>query len=275
MRKSALSQMMAVSTLLISLLATIASLAGLFASSPYALETENWKLQAQAQDIGNLIGVLVLIVSAVMARKGSFRAYLVWLGMLFYFLYAYIIYAVAVHFNSLFLVYVAVLGLTLFTIIAALSRGLVNLSVPDLSARRFAGYTLIGVGVLFGLLWLSELVPALISGKVPQSLQDAGLWVDPVHVLDLSTVLPGFIATGYLAIKKRGTGLYFTAPWLAFSALMGASIVAAMILMSARGLVDTQAPLIMVSTVVLLSLAALVVFLRKVQLPSNPDSDLS
>lgn len=275
MRKSALSQKMVISTLIISLLATIASLAGLFASSPYALETENWKLQAQGQDIGNLIGVLVLIASAVMARKGSFRAYLVWLGMMFYFLYAYIIYAVAVHFNSLFLVYVAVLGLTLFTIIAAVSKGLVDLKVPATGTRSFAGYTLIGVGVLFGLLWLSELVPALISGKVPQTLQDAGLWVNPVHVLDLSTVLPSFIATGYMAIKNRKVGLYFAAPWLAFSTLMGTSIVAAMILMSDKGLVDSPVPLIMVSIVVLLSLAALVVFVRRMQLSSHPDSDLS
>src|SRR5688500_14397264 len=100
-----LSKWQIISTVVISFLVTPASLAGLFSSSPYAMETKNWLLQAQGQDIGNLIAVVVLLQSAYKATKGSSKGFLVWLGTLFYLLYAYIIYAVAVHFNSLFLVY--------------------------------------------------------------------------------------------------------------------------------------------------------------------------
>jgi len=198
-----------------------------------------------------------------MAVKGSKRAYLVWLGTLFYLLYAYIIYAVAVHFNSLFLMYVAVLGLVFYTLVIALSKqnGIIHLkSVP-----KWTSYTLLAVGLLFAYLWLSEIVPSLMSGVVPQSIREAGLWVNPIHVLDLSIVLPGFIATAYLGLKGKSSGIYFTAPWLSFCVLMGTSIVAAMILMLANGFGSVVAPMIMVAVVVVASLAALIGSLKKVK----------
>lgn len=95
----------------IAALVALASLLGLFASWPYKEETENWVLQARGQDIGNLLAVLVLVVSAIRMRADSVRAAHLWIGTLIYFLYAYIVYAFAVHFGRLFLVYVAVLGL--------------------------------------------------------------------------------------------------------------------------------------------------------------------
>jgi len=255
---------MTFSTGVIAILVTVASLLGLFTASPYVLETENWRLQAQGQDIGNLIGVVVLVISVLLARKGSFRAYLVWLGTLFYLLYAYIIYAVAVHFNSLFLIYVSILGLAIFTLIFALTRQQVAFEATKVKAVKLASYTLIAIGVLFGLLWLGEIIPALISGDVPKSTQDAGLWVNPVYVIDLSTVIPGFFITGYLALKNKRTGKLFLAPWLMFSALMGGSIVAAMLLMLTKGYASTIPPMVMVSAVVLVSTVSLTKYLKTV-----------
>lgn len=264
MNKTLISKYMTFSTALIAVLVTFASLLGLFTSSPYVLETENWRLQAQGQDIGNLIGVVVLVTSILLARKGSFRAYLVWLGTLFYLLYAYIIYAVAVHFNSLFLIYVSVLGLTLFTLIFVLAREQATFEASKVKAVKLASYTLIAIGVLFGLLWLSEIIPALISGDVPRSTQDAGLWVNPVYVIDLSTVVPGLLITGYLALKNKRTGKLFLAPWLVFSALMGSSIVAAMLLMLTKGYASIIPPMVMVSAVVLASTVAAAKYLKTV-----------
>jgi hypothetical protein len=151
------------------------------------------------------------------------------------------VYAVAVHLNYLFLVYVAVLGLSAW-----------------------------GTGVLFAGLWLSELVPALLMGKVPASLTDAGLWVNPIHVIDLSMVLPGFIVSGIAALKGREHGLFWLAPWLVFSVLMGSSIIAAMVLMMGAGAANTVPATVMVSVVVAASLLALRGYLR---LPAPARSD--
>ena len=245
-------------SLSISALVTVASVLGLVDESVYGEETENWATQAQGQDIGNLLAVATLLLSGYGYFKGSHRAALVWLGTLLYLVYAYIVYSMAVHFNALFLVYVATLGLSSYAVMFAVN-GLraENGAFAQPAARKVAGYTSIAIGVLFGLLWLSELIPATLSGEVPQSVTDAGLWVNPIHVIDLAVLLPAFIIAGYLTLKeKRGAGQFFVGPLLIFAVLMGASIVAAMVLMTLEGFENTLPPLVMVTLIVLASLFA-------------------
>lgn len=110
-----------------------------------------------------------------------------------------------------------------------------DLQYPQGRRLKGAAWVIIVVGVLFAGLWLGELVPALLSGQVPASLAEAGLWVNPIHVIDLSMVLPGFILAGVAALQHRKHGLFWLAPWLVFSALMGWSIIAAMVLMMMAG----------------------------------------
>jgi hypothetical protein len=241
----------------ISALVTTASVLGIMDQGIYDEETKNWATQAQGQDIGNLLAVLTLLLSGYGYHRGSHRAALVWLGTLLYLVYAYIVYSMAVHFNDLFLVYVAALGLSSYAVMFSVN-GLrtENVAFSPPSARRLAGYTSIAIGVLFGVLWLSELIPATLSGEVPQSVIDAGLWVNPIHVIDLAVLLPGFIIAGYLTLKKKAAGQFFVGPLLTFSVLMGVSIVAAMILMTVEGFENTLPPLVMVSVIVLASLFA-------------------
>ncbi|MBB1508303.1 hypothetical protein [Tessaracoccus sp. MC1756] len=245
----------------IAVLVTMASVVGLMVPAVYAQETANWTLQAKGQDIGNLIAVVVLLLSAREYRRGSTRAGLVWLGTVLYLIYAYVVYAMAVHFNGLFLVYVAVLGLCVYAVVYSIDglRGH-DIAFPD-GGRRLAAWTLLGTGVLFAVLWLSELIPALVFGQVPGSLVEAGLWVNPIHVIDLAMVLPAFIIAGALAPRGRRSGLFWLAPWLAFSVLMGTSIVAAMLLIATAGFDGTLPPTVMVSVVVILSAVALVRYL--------------
>ena len=235
----------------------VASVLGLVDPDVYGEETKNWATQAKGQDLGNLLAVVTLLASGYGYLRGSHRAGLVWLGTLLYLVYAYVVYSMAVHFNQLFLVYVAALGLSSYAVMW--SVGKLRADHPHFtqpSARRVAGHTSITIGVLFGLLWLSELIPATVSGEVPQSVIDAGLWVNPIHVIDLALLLPGLIIAGYLTLKGRASGLFFIGPLLVFSALMGASIVAAMILMTVEGFTNTLPPLVMVTLIVLASLFA-------------------
>jgi hypothetical protein len=241
----------------ISGLVTTASILGLAHQGVYDAETENWATQAKGQDIGNLLAVVTLLLSSYGYYRGSHRAALVWLGTLLYLVYAYIVYSMAVHFNELFLVYVAALGSSSYAVMFSVN-GLraENGAFSRPPARRIAGYTSIAIGVLFGLLWLSEVIPATLSGEVPQSVIDAGLWVNPIHVIDLAVLLPAFIIAGYWTLQGKSAGQFFVGPLLIFSVLMGTSIVAAMILMTVEGSESTLPPLLMVSAVVLASLFA-------------------
>lgn len=236
-------------------LVTVASILGLTAPSVYEDETKNWATQAKGQDVGNLLAVAVLLVSGWAHHRGSHRAGLVWLGTLMYLVYAYVIYAMAVHFSQLFLVYVAVLGLSSYAVLCSVDRlRAADGEAPTRPARRLAGWTSIAIGVLFTLLWMGELVPATLSDETPASVVEAGLWVNPVHVIDLALLLPAFVVAGVLTLRGRQPGPFLVGPLLVFSVLMAASIVAAMVLMTAEGFDDTLPPLVMVSTVALASL---------------------
>lgn len=249
-------------SLAISALATATSMLGLVDHSIYGEETKNWATQARGQDIGNLLAAVALLLSGFGYYRGSHRAALVWLGTLLYFIYAFIVYSMAVHFNALFLVYVSILGLSSYALMFKVNAlRAENEGFLRPAHRKVAGYTSIAIGVLFGLLWLSELIPATISSEVPQSVIDAGLWVNPIHVIDLAVLLPAFIIAGYMTLSGKAAGQFFVGPLLVFSVLMGASIVAAMVLMTVEGFANTLPPLVMVSMIVLASLYAAVRYL--------------
>lgn len=252
-------------SVVLSVLVVISSLAGLLDPRVYDQETENWTIQAWGQDLGNLLAVAVLLAAAGWCRRGSQRAGLVWLGTLMYLIYAFIVYAMAIHLNYLFLVYVAVLGLSAWAIIFHVNDLRAGTTAYPLGRpRTVAAGVLIATGALFAALWLSELVPALLTDSVPASLTEAGLRVNPIHVIDLSMVLPGFVISGVAALKDREHGLFWLAPWLVFSVLMGTSIVVAMLLMMASGAEDALPPAVLVSLLVLASLVAVVGYLRAI-----------
>lgn len=87
--------------------------------------------------------------------------------------------------------------------------------------------------------------------------------MNPIHVIDLAVVLPGMIIIGVLALRANDTGLFLSVPALVFSVLMGSSIIAARVLIVASGDTSGLAPMVMVSVVVLASLTATVVSIRR------------
>lgn len=242
----------------ISSLVVLASAGGLLSRQFYAQETSDWATQARGQDLGNLLAVVFLLVSGTLYRRGSAVAGRMWRGTLLYLIYAYVVYAVAVHFNRLFLVYVAVLGLSAYAVILDPGRAATDGDAPVARAgRRVIAITLIVTGALFALLWLRDVIPAVISGVPPRSVTDAGLVANPIHVIDLGVVLPAFIATGVGVLKEARWARSWCVPWLAFSLLMGASIVFGMVLAAAGGAAGTLPAMIVVGLVTLASGVAL------------------
>src|SRR5512141_1421404 len=108
-------------TISIALLLFIASGCGLFISGLYH-DNLLFITQARCQDMISLIVVVpILILAAILAKYGSVRAQLVWLGVLVYLTYTYAVAAFDVRFNPLFLVYVGFLGCSLYGLIGVLA----------------------------------------------------------------------------------------------------------------------------------------------------------
>jgi len=122
----------------VSIAATLLAMAGsaiaLAVGSIYTRLTPTFLPMALAQDIANLaLSSPAMLIRAVLAHRGSLRAYLLWLGVLTFSVYNYVIYTFSVPFGPLFLLWVAVLGLCISALIggvAAIDRSAV--------AARFA-----------------------------------------------------------------------------------------------------------------------------------------
>jgi hypothetical protein len=170
--------------------------------------------QAIAQDLANLVIAPLLAVVALLALRGSLRAYLVWLGVVAFTLYNYVIYAFSVPFGPLFPIWVTVLGLSLFALIGgvhAIDAEATASSYVERPLVTTSAWVLLVVAGLFGLLWLSEDVPALLSGSTPLSVRDMALPTNPVHILDYVFFLPAAIITG-IGLRRRKRFAFVAAP---------------------------------------------------------------
>src|SRR5262245_7145987 len=161
-------------SLVAACLMAVSSGAGIYMPDVYANETPSWAAQGIGQDIVNLLVVVPgLFVCVCFAARGSLRAWLVWLGLLLYVVYSYVLYAFFVHFNRLFLVYVSVLGLSFWALAGAVASANVDRIARAFDrTRRYLPQEvyLTASGLLFAALWLSDIVPATISGAVPRGL---------------------------------------------------------------------------------------------------------
>ena len=224
----------------LALLVLASGLVGLLCDSTYAKETQSWTAQGIAQDIFDVVMLApVILLAAIFARKGSPPALFILLGSLIYALYTFSIYCFALHFNALFLVYCAALGLSFYGGASVLS----GLDLEELRGWFDPGKSvaipsafLIVVAVAFCFLWLSEDIPAILHNRVPETIVEAGLMTNPVHVLDLAFLLPGSLVCGLLLRKRHPLGYLFAPSLLAFLAMMSLSIGGIAIYSNSRGM---------------------------------------
>jgi hypothetical protein len=254
-------------TIPLAILLGVATFAGVFNPDTYAKDAEYFATQGIAQDFISLfVTIPVLIVSFIYALRGSMRARLIWLGMLGYTLYSYILYAFFVNFNSLFLVYSATLALSLYAFVGAITTTdqkaymeavLANRKNPARFKHRTA-IILFVVSALFYMMWLSEVTPALLGGYTPQSVIDNGLPSNPVHVLDLSFLLPGLIITGILILKNKPLGFVLAPAFFAYGAMLGLAIIA-MIIMEVQAGYPLEIPPTVIFTLMTVSMTVLII----------------
>jgi hypothetical protein len=108
--------------------------------------------------------------------------------------------------------------------------------------------------LLFGALWLSEIVPATIAGVAPQGLRE---------VLDLAFVLPAMIVTAWLLWRHHALGVLLTVPLLTFAAAMGAAIIGMSVVMNSRSLAGSGVIIAVFVVLVAIALDLAYLFLRR------------
>ncbi len=254
---------------LISLLVTVASLLGVINSETYSQETINWALQAMAQDYINLFLVVpLLLVTTFYLPKKALGAFLIWLGLLLYLVYSYALYSFFIHFGPLFLVYVAILGLSFYSFLGSLiglDWSIIGHNFAKVKTRMASRLLLI-IGIMFYALWASDIIRALINGGLPQDVDKIGLFVNPIQVLDMAFLLPGAIIVSHLLRQKNVLGQVLTVPFLTFFITMGAAIISIMIVLSQGGFSLPWPQMIMMGIIIIVSSFVTVRFLKNLNL---------
>jgi hypothetical protein len=249
----------------IALLVAIAAGGGFFIEDLYR-DTTYFAAQAIGQDLITLLVALpVLVISALLASRGSKRAHLVWLGVLVYLVYSYVIYALAVQFNTLFLVYVALLGCSLYALIG----GLATIDFAGIKAHfsqetpvKAVSIFLAVLTVLFYFVWLSDTVPALLAGEVPRSVIDNGTPTNAVHVLDMAWILPATVLTAIWLRRGWALGYVLAGTMLSFLALLALAIISMIVFMVFYGQAVSAGPTAIFAVLFAISLWMLIRYLR-------------
>lgn len=224
-------------TVLLALSLAIVSIAGAFFPETYARDSASMGAQGVGQDLVDLfLGVPLLLISFYFAARGNRLFTLVYGGTLFYILYSFIIYCFGVYFNSYFLIYCLTLSLSLYAFIVLFSdlRGQQVEGWFEKAPVKLVSFYLILVALIFYVMWLKSLVPALINQEIPREVSDYNLLVNPVHVIDLAFALPGLIIGAVLLRKNLGLGYMIASFALVFTVLLTLALVAMVVLLVIR-----------------------------------------
>lgn len=220
------------------LLAAISASVGLFVTDIYR-DSDAWIRQARAADLVTLLLVVpVLSIGLWRARAGSVGGRLVVLGALGYLAYNYAIFGFSVTINPMTPLDIAILGLSVWSLalaVVALARSPLPPGVGDHLPRRASGIFLVAVAVLFGLMWIGQIVGSMSTGLLPSEVVRAGLTTNPVYTLDLAFALPFLAVAGVALIQGSVAGREIATAALIWVALMGFGVLAIFVFDAAAG----------------------------------------
>ncbi|HEX6305019.1 MAG TPA: hypothetical protein VFZ76_12575 [Anaerolineales bacterium] len=196
-------------SIIITILIMVASAGGLFIDGLYRDNT--WTTtQLRGSDLVRLVvAVPVLVAALIFAKRGSQRAQLIWLGMLWLTVYDYAFFLFGAAFNVFFLVYVALFSLSILALIFALPRVDAKAISRKFKARtpvKWISAYMLFIAIFLGGLWTAQTLNFIVTGQLPQSNIDSGHPTNIVFALDLALLVPGLVLAAVWLWKRRPWG---------------------------------------------------------------------
>ncbi|HYD90010.1 MAG TPA: hypothetical protein VEA37_00810, partial [Flavobacterium sp.] len=195
----------------------------LFGKGIYRHMSAEVAIQGIAQDYVTLfLACPLLLLAMAYSIKGSLKWRLILAGVLMYELVTYTFYLNMAMFNALFLIYVAIAGLSFFSLAyVLLSFSGIDWTkmISGSSWTKFSGWFLMINAMAIALLWLGIIVPPLLDTSIyPQALEHYTTLI--VQGNDLAFLLPLSFVTGLLMVKKRHAGILGGVIYLVFLSLL-------------------------------------------------------
>lgn len=232
----------------------------------YHYDTVSSAAQMQGNDLITLIvGLPLLVASAWLAFQGSLRGRLLLTGTLGFFLYTYMSMACLASYNDLFLVYVAIFGLSLYAfILSMMSFDLTTL--PNAFSERLprgwiAGMMFLVSGFLL-LAWLGRIVPPLLQDRTP-ALENTTTLV--IQFMDIGLIVPMAFLGGFLLLRRNAWGYLLSSVMLTKGVTLGLGVSAMAINMARKGVADSLGITIPFLIITLLNLVMVVMLLKSIE----------
>ena len=153
-----------------------------------------------------VVGVPLLVASLLLARRGSVRGLLLWLGMLGYGAYNYAYYMLGAALNAFFPLYIAPLVLSVVTLIFMLSR--IDVAGAAVGFRtktpvRIVGGYLVFVAVGLTFVWMGVWAAYVFAGQ-PTPIEPEAFQL--VAALDITIMVPALALGGVLLWRRKAWG---------------------------------------------------------------------
>ena len=173
------------------------------------------------------VGVPALLVAMAASSRGSARGLVVWLGAIAYLLYQGVLFCFGTPMNNLFLAYVAMLGLGLWSLLVLLRAVEVHRFAARVDGRmptqQLAAVTAL-FAVLNGLAWLVRILPVVFTPHPGSLLEGSGMLTSPVWVQDLAFWVPAALVAAWWFWSHRPWGVLLCGGLLTFYAVECLSI---------------------------------------------------
>jgi hypothetical protein len=219
-------------------LTSLATLIGIFKSNLYN-DNDFVRTAWLANDLTTLIVVIpAFLIVMLCQKKQGIKAELVWLGLLNYFLYNYAFYLFGAVFNSMFLLYVSICFLSLFSIFGFLSTLQTSKISFDAKVIKWVTVFLLLLSVMLCLLEIPPCIQFISTGKIPELNLKTGLHTNIVYALDLTFIVPSMVIASILNVKENIWGRVISIIMLVKASTYGLVLISGTILLMQKGQTD-------------------------------------
>lgn len=242
---------------------------GIFKEDIYQRELPSLAAQGVGQDLVNLfVGAPILLLALLFMNRGSKTASWIFGGLIFYYLYSYIIYTFGIRHNNLFLVYCGTLALSTYIFIfwVYFNSGLdIKSWFSKEPPSRFTAIFLLAIAGMFYMIWLKDIIPPLLQGEAPEFVKENNYSPNPIHAIDLSFALPGLIMISILLFRKHKLGYLLSPVLLVFIVILAMALIGMMVMLKIRDISDDVSIAYIFAVLAMLGTLVLILFLRRLE----------
>ena len=191
----------ALSLIILSLM-TLASISGIFFQSSIYPTDELLGTFISNDVVNLLVGLPIMLSSIFLSMRGKVLGLLFWPGALFFVLYNYIIYVLAMPFNAAFLLHLTLVTLSLYTtiiLVENIDEKKIRQQLTGKVFEKLTGGILVGMGFLFLLQVIGIMGTSLVNHTIITGTDLA------THVSDF-LISPALVIGGVLLWRRKDFG---------------------------------------------------------------------